>query len=196
MTVVTDTKQRLLNTALKLVWEQSYGSVSVDQICEKADVRKGSFYHFFASKADLAIAAAEEHWNKLRPDLDRIFSPQTPPLERLTGFCEFVYDRQEDARQVSGRVCGCPLISLGSELSTQDERIQQKVAEILDRFCRYFATAIKDAESEKLIGKCNQKTMPRKLYACVMGALVEARIRNDLEVIKELKSSVLRLVGA
>ena len=66
MTAVTDTKQRLLNTALKLVWEQSYGSVSVDQICEKADVRKGSFYHFFASKADLAIAAAEEHWNKLR----------------------------------------------------------------------------------------------------------------------------------
>lgn len=190
------TKQRLLDTALRLVWEQSFGSVSVEQICEQANVKKGSFYYFFPSKTDLAIAAVEAHWQKLRPELDRIFSSQIPALERLSGFCDFVYQRQEEKRQHSGRVCGCPFISLGSELSTQDEAIQRKSQQILERFCRYFATAIQDAVSQGLIEKQDQKITARKLYSCVMGALVEARIRNDLEVVGELKSSVMRLVGA
>jgi AcrR family transcriptional regulator len=89
-----DTKQRLLDTAIDLIWEQSYGAVSVDVICERAGARKGSFYHFFPSKSDLTVAAIEEHWEKLRPDLDRIFSPQTPPLERLSRYCDFIYERQ------------------------------------------------------------------------------------------------------
>jgi len=190
------TKQRLLDTALRLVWEQSYGSVSVEQICEQADARKGSFYYFFASKADLAIAAIEAQWEQLRPELDRIFSSQIPALERLSGFCDFVYERQKEKRLNGGPVCGCPFVSLGSELSTQNENIQQKSQQILERFCRYFASAIQDAASEGLIEVQDQKFMARILYSCVMGALVEARIRNDLEVVKELKSSLLRLVGA
>ena len=196
MNAENGTKQRLLDTALRLVWEQSYGSVSVDQICERADARKGSFYHFFASKSDLAIAALEEQWQQLRPELDRIFSSQTPALERLSGFCDFVYAAQREKRLSAGIVCGCPFSSLGSELSTQDKEIQRKSQQILERFCRYFATAIQDAASAGLIEKQDQKLMARKLYSCVMGALVEARIRNDLEVVRELKGTVLCLVGA
>jgi TetR/AcrR family transcriptional repressor of nem operon len=191
----SDTKQRLLNAALHLIWEQSYGAVSVEQICEQAGAQKGSFYYFFASKSDLAVAAVEEYWQKLRPELDRIFSPHTPAIERLTGFCDALYERQKKKRRSIGRVCGCPFISLGSELSTQDKNIQEKSQEILERYCQYFATAIQDAAREKLIEKQNQKTLARKLYSCVMGALVEARIRNDLEVVKELKTTVLRLIG-
>ena len=50
---------------MELIWEQSYGSVSVDVICERAGARKGSFYHFFPSKSDLAAVAIEDHWLKL-----------------------------------------------------------------------------------------------------------------------------------
>lgn len=52
-------KEKLLDVAFKLIWDQSYGSVSVDDICQQAEVKKGSFYHFFESKAELAIAAYE-----------------------------------------------------------------------------------------------------------------------------------------
>ncbi len=40
-------KEKLLQVAFDLIWQQSYGSVSVDDICERAKVKKGSFYHFF-----------------------------------------------------------------------------------------------------------------------------------------------------
>jgi TetR/AcrR family transcriptional repressor of nem operon len=45
-----------------MIWESSYGSVSVDDICTKAGVNKGSFYYAFKSKSDLAVAAFERHW--------------------------------------------------------------------------------------------------------------------------------------
>ncbi len=143
-----DTKQKLLDTAMQLIWEQSYGAVSVDHICERASAKKGSFYHFFPSKSDLAVAAIDDHWRKLRPDLDRIFSPQAPPLERLAGYCDFVYEQQRQQMQRFGRVCGCAFTSLGSELSTQDEKIRKKSLQIMEWRCKYLAAAIRDAVRE------------------------------------------------
>ena len=40
-------KENLIKAATDLIWEHSYGSTSVDDICARAEVRKGSFYHFF-----------------------------------------------------------------------------------------------------------------------------------------------------
>ena len=73
-----DTKQKLFNTAVDLIWENSYGSISVDDICNRAGVNKGSFYYAFKSKSELAVAAFENHWNKKRPLLDEVFSSQIP----------------------------------------------------------------------------------------------------------------------
>jgi len=43
------------------------------------------------------------------------------------------------------------LLSIGSEVSTQDEMLREKVQEILDRKIRYFESAIRDAHSQCLI---------------------------------------------
>lgn len=51
----TNTKTKLIETATDLIWRDSYGSVSVDDICAQTGVKKGSFYHYFPSKAHLAL---------------------------------------------------------------------------------------------------------------------------------------------
>ena len=191
-----DTKQKLLDTAMQLIWEQSYGSVSVDHICERAGAKKGSFYHFFPSKSDLAVAAINGHWQKLRPDLDRIFSSQTTPLERLAGYCDLVYEQQRQQMQKFGRVCGCPFISLGSELSTQDEQIRKKSLQIMEWRCKYFAAAIRDAIREKLVPEQDCEAKARDLYSCIIGGLMQAKIENNLAIIRHLKPTIFRLIGA
>src|ERR1700749_4379812 len=104
----SDAKERLLRVAFDLIWQQSYGSVSVDDICNRAKVKKGSFYHFFPSKSDLAVMAYEEPRQKSRPYYDRTFSPLVPPLERLENYCKHLYESQREKQQKSGRVLGCP----------------------------------------------------------------------------------------
>ena len=52
----SDAKAKLLSVAFDLIHENSYGSVGVEQICQRAKVNKGSFYYFFKTKTDLVVA--------------------------------------------------------------------------------------------------------------------------------------------
>src|SRR3954451_17494293 len=90
---VSDMKERLIEAAMDLMWRNSYGTTSVDAICDRAGAKKGSFYHFFKSKSELAAAALEADWSKRKKDMDAVFSPTIPPLERLERYFEFLYER-------------------------------------------------------------------------------------------------------
>ncbi len=190
-----ETRVRLLVTAGRLIWEQSYGSVSVDEICIRADVRKGSFYYFFPSKSDLAVAAMEDQWQKSRVFLDQVFSPQVKPLDRIVHFCESIYQRQKEKQKETGKVCGCPYASMASELSTQDEKVRLKSVEIMERYCTYLENALRDAREEGLVTDRDLKARARDVYHQMAGALLQARIQNDVEVLRPLRCSVLRLLG-
>src|SRR5215203_2366464 len=119
---VSDAKQRLMEAVKELIWTGSYGSTTIDQICDKAGVKKGSFYYFFDSKAELAETAIEEDWQKRRVDLDAIFSCTIPPLQRIEKYLQYGYELQAEIKAKCGCVLGCPLFSLGAEVSTQESR--------------------------------------------------------------------------
>jgi TetR/AcrR family transcriptional repressor of nem operon len=189
-------KQRLTDAAMDMIWENSYGATSVDAICERANVRKGSFYYFYKSKSDLAAAALEEDWKKCKVDLDAIFSPVVPPLERLKGYFDYNYRRLEKIKEECGAILGCPLFTLGCEISTQDETLCNKVCEILQRKLAYFESTIRDAHAQGLIDAPDPQAKARCLSALFEGTMTQARIQNSVEVLKELYPSSLALLGA
>ncbi|HEX4048559.1 MAG TPA: TetR/AcrR family transcriptional regulator [Elusimicrobiota bacterium] len=188
-------KERLLRTASDLIWESSYGSVGVEQICERAGVQKGSFYHFFPSKSDLAVAAIETHWEENRPDKERVFADDVPPLRRFIGWCGLIRSRQRARREKHGKVLGCPYSSMGSELSTRDENIRRKCQEMADRTCAFVETAVRAAQRESLIPRGNAGEKARELYSFVSGVVLQARIDNDLGGLDRLEPGVFRLLG-
>src|SRR5436190_22397437 len=100
----SDMKERLTDAAMDLIWENSYGGTSVDAICERAGAKKGSFYYFFKSKSELAAAALEADWNKRKAQMDAIFSPTVPPLERLEHYFDFVHDCLAERQKTCGNV--------------------------------------------------------------------------------------------
>src|SRR3954447_7222689 len=104
---VSDARERLIQATIDLIWTESYGAVSVDAICDRAGVKKGSFYHFFKSKDDLVLAALEHHWQGRRPILDGVFSPVKPPLDRLHDYFHYVETRQNEVKRTYGRYLGC-----------------------------------------------------------------------------------------
>ena len=83
-------RQRLLDAALVLIREKGYASTTVDDLCAKADVAKGSFFHHFKDKEALAIAAAH-HWS----EVTGAFFAAAPyhklkdPLARVLGYIDF-----------------------------------------------------------------------------------------------------------
>ena len=90
----SDARQKLMDAVSELIWTGSYGSTTIDQICDKAEVKKGSFYYFFESKADLAVAALDGACEKKQAEMDTIFSATVPPLDSIRKYCEFAYNKQ------------------------------------------------------------------------------------------------------
>jgi TetR/AcrR family transcriptional regulator, transcriptional repressor for nem operon len=192
---VSDAKDRLMGAVRELIWEGSFGSTTIDQICDKAGVKKGSFYYFFDGKADLAMAALDAEWQIRRAELDTIFSPMVPPLDRLRRYCEYGYRLQVQIRAKCGCVLGCPLLSLGVEISTLEDKLRMKVQELLDYKRTYLESAIRDAHGAGLIHAPDPAAKARMLFAYFEGLLTEARIRNKLEVLQEALPGAFELLG-
>lgn len=49
------TKEKIFNTAFRLITEKGFDNITVEQICNESGVAKGSFYHYFSSKDDIVI---------------------------------------------------------------------------------------------------------------------------------------------
>ncbi|MGC1521445.1 MAG: TetR/AcrR family transcriptional regulator [Steroidobacteraceae bacterium] len=83
-------KAALLDAALSIIRAKGYTATRVEDICEAAGVTKGSFFHHFKSKEDLAIAAAE-HWCVATGDVfaSAAYRALPDPVERLLAYVDF-----------------------------------------------------------------------------------------------------------
>lgn len=192
---VSDARERLISAVAELIWVGSYGQTTVDHICARAGVRKGSFYHFFKSKAHLARTAIEVEWEKERRDLDGIFSATVPPLKRMANWSKRIHKSQLELKQRFGYTLGCPLHHLGNEVSTLEGELCELIRQIMRQSCSYFETSIRDAHAARVIDAPNPAATARMVYAYCEGLLTQARILDDPDLLKELESGILSILG-
>ena len=167
---VSDMKERLTDAAIELMWENSYGSTSVDAICDRAGAKKRAY-------------------------MDSVFSPTVPPIERLERYFDSMHDGLAERQQQCGSILGCPMLAIGSEICTQDQLVRETIDRILDTKMNYFVSAIRDAHAQGVIHAPDPHMKAKALFACYHGVLSQARVQNDLELVREFKHIALDLLG-
>ena len=85
-----ESKTRLLDAALHVIRTKGYSATRVEDICQEAGLTKGSFFHHFATKEELALAAAE-HFSAIAESIFSVapYRNLSDPLERLLGYVDF-----------------------------------------------------------------------------------------------------------
>jgi TetR/AcrR family transcriptional repressor of nem operon len=80
----------LLDAGVTLVRKQGWAATSVDQLCAAARVTKGAFFHHFASKEELGVAAAK-HWSETTDPFfaNADYHRFADPLDRILGYLDF-----------------------------------------------------------------------------------------------------------
>ena len=183
----SNSQQRLLTAASDLLWEKSYHSVTVDEVCARAGVEKGSLYHFFDSKSALTLAALQHFWTTVaKPAYEKHFSPAIPPLARFTNFLTWLEGLQREKFRNIGRVLGWPFFTLGCELGTQEPTVGEELREIEAAELWYFESAIRDALDQNVIGQTDPRAQALSFRAAVDGLLARARFLNDPDELSAL----------
>lgn len=126
MATTKDTKQRLLSAAYDLMLSKGYASTSVDEICEAAQVSKGSFYHSFDSKQDLAIAVLVHHMAGATDEMERgLDLTDVEGPERAIRYVKHIEDGAEELWSD-----GCLIGSFALELAETNPEISGTVSRI------------------------------------------------------------------
>lgn len=193
----TSTAPRKLQEALiALIWKQCYSHVTIDAICERAQVKKGSFYYFYKSKTELAIDAFQHHWDtESRPHLDEIFSASRPPSERFQLLLETEIGLSVRQKEEHGQILGCPFCNVGQEISTLEPELAAKINEALERFRGYLTSTLRDAIAEGETDIADPESTSRAVYNFLHGSFAQARIQNSLTPLLHLPENIGRLTG-
>jgi len=82
-------RDKLLEAAVKLIRTSGYAATAVDQLCAEAGVTKGAFFHHFASKEALGVAAAD-YWSASTSAFfaSAPFHDLPDPVDRVLGYLD------------------------------------------------------------------------------------------------------------
>jgi len=190
-------RERLLEATCELLGTRGYSAVGVAEICARADVRKGSFYHFFDSKQALTLAAVDAHWTTQRAHWNHVLSDaDTPPLARLRRLLDDQAEAQRRAKRETDAVHGCLFGNLALELSNQEWVVQSRLAEIFEEQIAMVQLVLAEAAAEGTVTADRAgRVTARAVLAQLEGAVMLAKLGNNPAVLDDLWATVRLLIG-
>lgn len=187
-----DTRERLVRAAAEVLWERSYQAASVDELCSRANARKGSFYHYFPSKTDLAIAAIEASWAATK---EAVFEPISRSgkggIDQLRALVEEVERVQAATLAVKGAFLGCPFGNLGQEMAHQDERLREALEAVFEGHRAYIRGALDLATRRGEIPPGDNRQRAENVFALLEGALLVAKVARDPDKFRRVASEIV-----
>ena len=144
----TDKRDRLIQTAATLVYQQGFHQTTLADIAQQAQVPLGTVYYFFKTKEDLGEAVVEY---RLRESMEQCQQSEDnlDPRVSLQSFIQMMLDNDHILAQN-----GCPIGTLCSELHKQGGPLAQHASEIFKEQLAWLTTQFqlmgKQDESEDL----------------------------------------------
>jgi TetR/AcrR family transcriptional regulator, transcriptional repressor for nem operon len=177
----SDARERLVRTGARLFLARSYQAVGVDELCAAADVRKGSFYHFFRSKSDLAKAVIDRHAEALWTRLDEVATVTGEgatggAAARLHAAADVVGEIQAGFEHRFGSVVGCPFGNLVAELATTDEALHGHLVAVFAAWEDRLAALCRDTAAQGTLRPgVAPELLARILIAQIQGMILLAK---------------------
>ncbi|MFL6051615.1 MAG: TetR/AcrR family transcriptional regulator [Actinoallomurus sp.] len=185
------TRQRIVATAAKLMFEQGVAGTTIEHVRAAARVSSSQIYHYFADKESL-VQAVVAYQNDEIVSVHRAVFANLDSLEGLRTWRDFMVDSQ---RRVGGRH-GCPLGTLASELTEADAQAR---AGVVNGF-RQWEQAIRngyDAMRARgaLVPEADPDRLATATLAALEGGLLLAQVRRSTQPLEAALDTVLAYVA-
>jgi TetR/AcrR family transcriptional repressor of nem operon len=187
----TSSRSRLIAATIDLVRSNGYASTRVDDVCAAAGVTKGSFFHHFESKEDLAIAAAHA-WNDnaVRLFADAPYMAETDPLARLLGYLRF--RRQLVAGDL--REWTCYAGTTIQEVHESHPAIREACTRSITVHLAHLTTLAEQVLAERPVPRLRAQSLATHIQVVLQGAFVMAKAAQDAQVAVESIDHLTRYI--
>ena len=178
-----DSKAKFLEAALHAIRAKGYSATTIDDICQSAGLTKGSFFHHFKSKQDLALAAAA-HFSAKAAGLfsSALYRDLPDPLDRLLAYVDF---RKAILRGDLPNFT-CLLGTMVQEAYGTNPPIREACDKgISDHAASLEADIVEAMRKYKIGGGWSARSLALYTQAVIQGAFILAKSKNGPEVAGE-----------
>jgi len=176
----TDTRTRIIETAGTLFYQQGFEAVGLQKICGQAKVSKSSFYHFFSSKSEVALAVINSHWQQAEAGQQQLLESPLSALDKLRASFETIFTMAEVTHAKEGKIYGCPFGGLASELACSNAEIRQQVQQVFDHLIEFYSTLVAQGIQEGGLPQgLDVMETAESLVALAQGLSVMGKVYND-----------------
>jgi len=174
---MTDVRQHILDTAQRIMGSKGFSAVGLNEILAAADVPKGSFYHYFASKDAFGEALLESYFTAYLQSVDATLSSSgLTAAQQLMAYWENWRETQANC-DPTGK---CLAVKLGAEVADLSEAMRAVLKRGTSGIIARLAAAIERGIAEKSVApEASAKETARILYETWLGASVLEKITRD-----------------
>jgi TetR/AcrR family transcriptional repressor of nem operon len=169
------TREHLLEVGLKSIHSTGYTATGVKEVLDLANVPKGSFYHYFASKEAFAGEVFERYADGERRRAERILGDRkAAPLKRLRRY----FEELTSIYGQSGSTYGCLLGNLSLEVAAHSPKLQAQFQAAFGGWQKGIADVLQEAVER---GDLGRSTKPDELAGFLLNSYEGALVRMKAE---------------
>jgi TetR/AcrR family transcriptional regulator, transcriptional repressor for nem operon len=183
-----ETRQRIVNAAADLIFEQGVAHTTIEDVRAAADVSSSQLYHYFDDKPALVRAVIEHQADTI------VGGQETFDLSSLNGlraWRDWVIEHQQEVNCTGG----CPIGSLGSELAETDPEARAQVSDGFKRWEATIQNGLREMHARgRLTPDADPDTLALAVLAALQGGLLLTQIQRDTKPLEAALDAMLDLI--
>lgn len=180
MTTLT-AKDKIINAAIELMTGRGYSATSVDDIVKHAGVAKGSLYHAFRSKEDLAIASLEQYLARgYRIIASGPYLGIQDPVRKALAFADHIEEKSAELWS-HGCLLGTLAIEVADHYPTLMQQIDRLFNQLESSIAGIFAPALESRDKIEVTAK----ELSTHLLAVIEGSIITAKSHSSQHYLRD-----------
>lgn len=187
------TTETFVAAAMDLFHSKGYNATGIQEIADRAQRPKGSFYNHFSSKSEIAVHVIGEYHRSLGAAASAASATRSSALERIRAGFRGLHE--EYLRHAMTR--GCLLGNIAAEVADHDDEVRGSLSDAFRTWGEDLAALVEQAQEA---GEVRGDIVPRDLASLLIsmweGALLQSRATASPDPVSTfLDTALSTLIG-
>jgi TetR/AcrR family transcriptional repressor of nem operon len=171
------TRERIIKAGAAVMHRKGFLGAGLQEMLEAAGAPRGSFYHYFKSKEDFALAVVDHYQANLTERSRALLEDKgVSPLVRLRNY----FERYRANFLETGCTLGCPIGNLSQEMGDLSEPLQGRLDGCMSAMTDIFGKLIAEGQATgEIKAGLDSREAAEFLMAAWQGTLLRMKVAKS-----------------